>query len=75
MHRFKMCKLKGFFIGQEVLCIEVKFFTCFVLANELCQVVFGDFLWTGIAVLTDEVSKSTDCSLNISLSVIMACKF
>lgn len=67
--------MEGFFIGQEVMCIEVTFFTCFVLANELCQVVLGDFLWTGIAVLTDEVSKSTDSSPNVSLSVIMACEF
>lgn len=49
--------MQGFFIGQEVLCIEVTFSTCFVLVNKLCQVVFGDFLWTGKAVLTDELSK------------------
>lgn len=49
-----MCKCKGFFIGQEVLCIAVIFSACFVLVKKL-SVVFWDFLWTGIAVLTDKV--------------------
>lgn len=67
MHLFKMCICKVFlFVGQEVLCIAVTFSACFVLA----------FLWTGIAVLTKyEGVVSTDSSPNISLFVVMACKF
>lgn len=55
MHLLKMCRCK-FFIAQEVLCIEVTFPTCSVLAKKLWA-VFWDFLWMGIAGLTENLQK------------------